>query len=188
MTSPDHPPSVMAYIGLGSNLADPCAQVLRAMDALAALPGCTLCFRSSLYATSPVGPVQQPDFVNAVVSLATTLTPHALLAALQGIERDQGRVRDGTRWGPRTLDLDLLVFGESQLALPGLVLPHPEIAGRAFVLVPLAEIAPAGLSIPGQGHLDGLLAALTDRGDVRLITKIPATARAATPTGPGTCC
>ncbi len=169
MAAPEHRASVMAYIGLGSNLADPCAQVRHAMDELAVLANCTLCFRSSLYATAPLGPVAQPPFVNAVVSLATALTPLALLGALQGLERDHGRVRDGTRWGPRTLDLDLLVFGELQLQLPGLVVPHPELDHRAFVLVPLAEIAPARLLIPGHGHLQDLLAALGDQDEIRRI-------------------
>ncbi len=150
----------MAYIGLGSNLADPQTQVLRALDELALIPGCTLCGRSSLYATAPVGPVAQPQFVNAAAVIATTLTPPALLAALQAIEHAHGRVRDGVRWGPRSLDLDLLVFGELTLNTPALVLPHPEIARRAFVLVPLAEIAPSRLLIPGQGLLRDLLAAL----------------------------
>ncbi|WP_295384400.1 2-amino-4-hydroxy-6-hydroxymethyldihydropteridine diphosphokinase [uncultured Thiodictyon sp.] len=168
MAAPE--PPVLAYIGLGSNLDDPRAQVARAMDELAGLPGCTLAARSSLYATAPVGPVAQPDFVNAVVALATTLAPLALLGALQGLERDHGRVRDGTRWGPRTLDLDLLLFGDLQIHLPGLVLPHPEMRRRAFVLVPLAEIAPGGLPIPGQGPLAELLAALDDRDWIRPVS------------------
>ena len=176
MAVPEHPASVVAYIGLGSNLANPRAQVRRAMDELAALPGCTLCLRSSLYATPPLGPVAQPEFVNAVVSLATTLTPLELLAALQGLEREHGRVRDGTRWGPRTLDLDLLIFDELQLQLPGLIVPHPELAKRSFVLVPLAEIAPVRLLIPGHGRLQDLLAALPDRDAPR---RLPETAAAA---------
>jgi 2-amino-4-hydroxy-6-hydroxymethyldihydropteridine diphosphokinase len=167
MAAPERDRAVLAYIGLGSNLDDPRAQVSRAIGELAGLPGCTLCGRSSLYATAPLGPVAQPPFVNAVVSLATGLAPLALLGALQGIERDHGRVRDGTRWGPRTLDLDLLIFGDLQLQLPGLTLPHPEMARRAFVLVPLAEIAPAGLLIPGQGPLAAWLAALGDRDGIR---------------------
>ena len=179
MATAEQTSPVVAYIGLGSNLNDPHAQVCRAMDALAATPGCTLCFRSSLYATAPLGPVAQPEFVNAVVSLATQLRPLALLSALQGIERDHGRVRDGTRWGPRTLDLDLLLFGESQLQLAELVVPHPELRCRAFVLVPLAEIAPAGLLIPGQGHLAELLAALGDQGGIRRIPDGMTTAPAA---------
>ncbi|WP_295448502.1 2-amino-4-hydroxy-6-hydroxymethyldihydropteridine diphosphokinase [uncultured Thiodictyon sp.] len=167
MAVPERRCTVLAYIGLGSNLDDPRAQLCRAIHELAGLPGCTLRARSSLYATAPLGPVAQPEFVNAVAVLTTKLTPLALLGALQGIERDHGRVRDGARWGPRTLDLDLLLYGDWQLQLPGLTLPHPEMARRAFVLVPLAEIAPAGLLIPGQGDLAGLLAARDDRDGIR---------------------
>lgn len=169
MAGPDQGLPLIAYVGLGSNLADPLAQVHGALEALAAITGCSRVRRSSLYATSPVGPVVQPAFVNAVAALTTRLAPLDLLAALQGIERAHGRVRDGTRWGPRTLDLDLLLYGELQLRTPDLELPHPEIARRAFVLVPLAEIAPAGLLLPGQGRLGELLAALADADDIRRI-------------------
>jgi len=147
-----------AYIGLGSNLDDPERQVRVACGRIAALPSSWLLACSSLYATTPVGPVDQPAFINAVACIETALRAGDLLAALQGIERDQGRLRDGTRWGPRTLDLDLLLHGGRMLDEPGLTLPHPEIARRAFVLVPLAEIAPPDLVIPGQGRLDALLA------------------------------
>jgi 2-amino-4-hydroxy-6-hydroxymethyldihydropteridine diphosphokinase len=111
----------------------------------------------------------QPEYVNAVVSITTGLTPLGLLAALQGIEHAHGRVRDGTRWGPRTLDLDLLLYDDLQLRSPKLILPHPELANRAFVLVPLAEIAPTALQVPGLGHPQDLLAALGDLNGVRLI-------------------
>jgi 2-amino-4-hydroxy-6-hydroxymethyldihydropteridine diphosphokinase len=126
---------------------------------LAGLPQCRPVARSSLYATTPVGPIPQPDYINAAAALATTLAPVALLAALQQVERDHGRIRDGTRWGPRTLDLDLLVYGQRRLQQPDLQLPHPEMHRRAFVLVPLAQIAPEGLEIPGLGRLADLLAA-----------------------------
>jgi 2-amino-4-hydroxy-6-hydroxymethyldihydropteridine diphosphokinase len=159
MAVPEGAGEALAYIGLGSNLDDPRRQVLTALGSLAAIPGCRLLARSALYATSPVGPVDQPDFVNAAAGLATRLAPHDQLAELQRIERAQGRVRDGTRWGPRTLDLDLLLYGDLSLAVPGLTLPHPELGRRAFVLVPLAEIAPTELEIPGQGRLGDLLAA-----------------------------
>lgn len=165
MAAPEHP--VTAYIGLGSNLADPRTQVRRAIDALAGLPGCTLCRRSSLYATAPLGPMPQPEYINAVVSLTTRLSPLGLLAALQGIEHDHGRVRDGTRWGPRTLDLDLLLYGALQVRCPQLILPHAELANRPFVLVPLAEIAPAGLLVPGLGRLEDLRSALGEPDGVR---------------------
>jgi 2-amino-4-hydroxy-6-hydroxymethyldihydropteridine diphosphokinase len=173
MAGPDGLSPALAYIGLGSNLADPRAQVLSALEDLARLPGCALRQRSGLYATRPVGPIDQPEFVNAVAAITTTLTPPQLLAALQGIEQAHGRARDGTRWGPRTLDLDLLVYGETRMQTPALQLPHPEIARRAFVLVPLAELAPAGLLIPGQGYLGELLAALADRDGVRPIPDPP---------------
>lgn len=178
MAAPECPAT--AYIGLGSNLVDPYTQVCSAIDTLAALPGCTLGRCSSLYATAPLGPLPQPEYVNAVVSLATRLSPLELLAALQGIERDHGRVRDGYRWGPRTLDLDLLLYDELQVRLPELVLPHPEIANRAFVLVPLAEIAPAGLLVPGQGQLPNLLSALGELDGVRRLPD----ARCDTPISP----
>jgi 2-amino-4-hydroxy-6-hydroxymethyldihydropteridine diphosphokinase len=149
----------IAYIGLGSNIGEPREQVLSALDQMAGLPRCRLVARSPLYATTPVGPIPQPDYINAAAALATTLTPGELLAVLQQVERHHGRVRDGTRWGPRTLDLDLLVYGQRRLQQPDLQLPHPEMHRRAFVLVPLAQIAPEGLEIPGLGRLTDLLAA-----------------------------
>jgi 2-amino-4-hydroxy-6-hydroxymethyldihydropteridine diphosphokinase len=157
-------PRSVAYIGLGANLAGPRRQVERAVDELAALPKSRLTAVSRLFRTAPVGPQDQPDFINAAARLETGLAPEALLHAMQHIERAHGRVRSGTRWGPRTLDLDLLLYDDLHRALPGLDLPHPEIARRAFVLVPLAEIAPAGLYIPGQGRLDLLLAAIDQAG------------------------
>jgi len=160
---------VTAYVGLGSNLDDPQARVRRALDALATLPATRLVSASLLYATAPVGPQDQPDYVNAVARLATELTPSDLLAALLGIEAAQGRQRDGTRWGPRTLDLDLLLHGQARLALAGLHLPHPQIRHRAFVLVPLADVAPPDLNVPGQGILGDLLRACPADG-VRPIT------------------
>lgn len=163
MAWPDPQPEgaldAIAYIGLGSNLREPRNQVLAALDEIAALPGCHLVARSSLYATTPVGPVPQPDFINAAAALATRLTPMELLAALQAVERAHDRQREGTRWGPRTLDLDLLLHGSHRMRGPGLELPHPEMHRRAFVLVPLAEIAPEWLEIPGRGRLADLLAA-----------------------------
>ena len=142
-------PPTLAYIGLGSNLEDPRAQVVRALAELAEVSGSRLLAQSSLYRTPPMGPAGQPDYVNAVAALETTLAPHALLDALQAIERRHARLRD-VRWGPRTLDLDLLTYGALQLHDARLTVPHPGIASRAFVLVPLAEIAPT-LDIPGLG-------------------------------------
>lgn len=155
---------VTAYLGLGSNLDDPAAQVTRAIDAIAALPDSALRAVSSLYRNPPMGPQDQPDYVNAVVAIETRLAPRALLDAMQAIERSQGRDRSGQRWGPRTLDLDLLIYGERVLDEDHLKVPHPGLAERAFVLVPLAEIAPQ-VSIPGHAALAVLLAAV-DRASV----------------------
>jgi len=148
---------VVSYVGLGSNLADPRRQVEVAIAGLADLAQVRLLACSWLYATAPVGPQAQPDYVNAVVALRTCRAPRDLLAALQGIEGRHGRVREGQRWGPRTLDLDLLLYGDRTIAGPTLTVPHPEIHQRAFVLVPLADIAPGHLDIPGQGRLADLL-------------------------------
>ena len=143
------------YVGLGSNLADPRAQVERASRALAGLPKTRLVQRSRLYRSAPWGRADQPEFVNAVVALQTELTPRELLEALLKIERAAGRARDATRWGPRVLDLDILVFGDRMIDEPGLHVPHPHLHERAFVLLPLAEIAP-DLIVPGHGRVDDL--------------------------------
>lgn len=145
------------YIGLGSNLADPRTQVERALRALADLPQTTLVQRSQLYRSAPWGHADQPEFVNAVALLQTGLTPRDLLGALLAIERRAGRERDGVRWGPRVLDLDILVYGNSVIDEPGLHVPHTHLRERAFVLVPLAEIAP-DLIVPEQGRVGALLA------------------------------
>ena len=144
----------LAYVGLGSNLDDPMAQISRAFDRLDKIDGTSLVARSSLYRSAPFGPVDQPDFVNAVACLRSTLDPKALLNELHEIERLSGRER-GVRWGPRTLDLDLLVFGDKEFDRPGITLPHPGIAERNFVLLPLAEIAPM-LVVPGLGCVSEL--------------------------------
>ena len=148
---------VPAYVALGSNLDDPREQVERAMTALAGLPDTRLVLRSSLYRTRPFGPVEQPDFVNAAAGLLTRLEPAELLAQLKALEAQLGRERPVVRWGPRRIDLDLLVHGEARIAEPGLEVPHPGIAERAFVLVPLAEFAP-DLGVPGRGRVRDLLA------------------------------
>lgn len=149
-------PSVPAYIGIGSNLNDPPSQIRCAFQALAQLPASQLIGCSPWYRTAPVGgPTGQPDYLNAVAALETTLTPEALLAALQAIETAQGRVRF-ERWGPRTLDLDLLLYGLITRDDPELTLPHPRLHQRAFVLYPLHDIAPH-LTIPGRGPLTTLL-------------------------------
>lgn len=143
--------TVIAYVGLGSNLSSPASQLDRALEALAALPDSELQQTSSFYTSQPVGPQDQPDFVNAVARLRTSLSPLLLLAQLQAIEKAQGRLRT-RHWGPRTLDLDLLLYGDQTIDLPQLQVPHPEMTQREFVLAPLQEIAP-DLRIPGSGPL-----------------------------------
>src|SRR5690606_11032591 len=130
-----------AYIGLGSNLDDPLAQVQRALERLAQLPDTQLIGQSRLYRSAPVGPEGQPDYINAVACLNTTLAPETLLDQLQHLEHQQGRVRS-LRWGPRTLDLDILLYDALVLQTPRLTLPHPEMINRNFVLHPLSELAP----------------------------------------------
>ena len=149
--------AIAAYIGLGSNLHDPLQQLTDAFAALSALPESQLSARSSLYGSKPMGPQDQPDYVNAVACLHTTLEPLSLLHALQQIENQQGRVRQ-RRWGERTLDLDLLLYGDQLIELPELTVPHIGLAERDFVLYPLFEIAPE-LTIPQLGPLEQLLTA-----------------------------
>lgn len=144
------------YIGLGSNLCNPLYQITTARAAIEQLPAVKRMAFSSLYRSPPMGPADQPSYINAVMAVRTGLTAVALLAKLQQIEAAQGRVRTGERWGPRTLDLDLLLFGEERIAIPDLTVPHADIAERAFVLYPLAEIAP-DLVIPGAGKLSDLI-------------------------------
>ncbi len=141
--------SQIAFIGLGSNLAGPRAQVLRAIEALRTLPHTRLLARSSLYRSAPVGFLEQPDFINAVAQIETGLSPRELLDALLNLERDHGRTRE-FRNAPRTLDLDVLLYDALRHHEHGLTLPHPEMHRRAFVLLPLLEIAPDCL-IPGIG-------------------------------------
>lgn len=157
----------LAYVALGSNLGNPQQQLLEAMDALANLPNTRLLQRSHLYSTPPWGVLEQPSFVNAAVQLDTMLSPHVLLDALLAIERQAGRVR-AERNGPRTLDLDLLHVEGVQLDDPRLTLPHPRIAERAFVLLPLHDVAPA-LLLPGHGTVAERLAQLDLAGCERLL-------------------
>lgn len=147
---------VSAWVGLGSNLGGPVQQICRALRHIDGRAGIRVSARSSLYRNPPMGPADQPDYVNAVARLETTLTPLALLRSLQGIEREAGRIRDGRRWGARVLDLDLLLWGNRRLRSAELTLPHPGLPARAFVLYPLAEIDPQ-LIIPGFGALRDLL-------------------------------
>jgi 2-amino-4-hydroxy-6-hydroxymethyldihydropteridine diphosphokinase len=150
-------PRQIAFVALGSNLDAPREQVARGVLALGAMPQTRLLARSSLYRTAPVGFLEQPDFINAVVMMETALAPHALLDGLLAIERRHGRVREFQN-APRTLDLDVLLYGDLVLHERGLTLPHPRMHERAFVLLPLAEIAPDTV-IPGQGRVADLLPA-----------------------------
>ncbi|WP_448097114.1 2-amino-4-hydroxy-6-hydroxymethyldihydropteridine diphosphokinase [Luteibacter yeojuensis] len=154
--------SVRASIGLGGNLGDVRQRLDAAIDHLAVQPGIVLAGCSRFYRTPPWGLVEQPDFVNAAIAVDTTLSPHALLDVLLEAERTFGRVRDGERWGPRTLDLDLLLYGDLVLDDIRLRLPHPRIAERAFVLLPLADLDP-GLVVPGKGRVGDLLKAVETR-------------------------
>ncbi len=154
-----------AWIGLGSNQDGPARQVGRALDELGTLPGTRVLRRSPLYRTPPWGPIaEQPDYANAVAELETSLPPQELLAAMQGLENAHGRERR-ERWGPRTLDLDLLLYDDLTMETDDLILPHPRIAERAFVLVPLAALAPR-LRVPGAGAVADLLARVDDAGVV----------------------
>ena len=155
-----------AYVALGSNLAQPEAQVNQAFDALARLPDSHLVARSSLYRSAPVGYADQPDFINAVARIETRLAPHDLLQSLLGIELEFGRMRE-FRNAPRTLDLDLLLYEDLQFHEPGLTLPHPRMHERAFVLLPLLEIDPA-CAIPGRGQAHDWLVQCDDQSIIRV--------------------
>ena len=153
--------AVKAFVGLGANLGEPETQVRRAVAALGNIRGTRLLAASSLYASAPVGVGQQPDFVNAVASVETELGARGLLDELLAIEARFGRRREFPG-APRTLDLDLLLFGDCVIAEPGLVVPHPRMHERAFVLAPLVEIAPDTI-VPGRGRAAQLLAACKDQ-------------------------
>lgn len=161
------PPWVEAFIGLGSNLDDPRQQLLSAVEHIAALPEVENAALSPLYGSQPVGPQDQPDYLNAVLHIRTCLQPLPLLRALQAIENAHHRLRT-QRWGARTLDLDILLYGTETIDQPDLHVPHPEMTRRAFVLYPLADIADASLSVPGVGTLGELLAACPREGIWRL--------------------
>ncbi|WP_353252568.1 2-amino-4-hydroxy-6-hydroxymethyldihydropteridine diphosphokinase [Salinisphaera sp. PC39] len=155
-------PAERAWIGLGSNLDDPPARLRAALAAIDRLPETRRVATSPFYRTAPLGPADQPDFCNAVTAIDTGLEPPALLDALQAIEAAAGRVRT-RRWGPRTLDLDILLYGERRIAEPRLTVPHPRLHERAFVLVPLAALAPDAY-VPGRGRVAALAAAVGDDG------------------------
>jgi 2-amino-4-hydroxy-6-hydroxymethyldihydropteridine diphosphokinase len=173
VTSRDTAPSAMAadprpvwqpaYVGLGSNLNDPRAQVLAAVEKLRALANTRVVALSPLYGSKPFGPVKQGDFVNAVAGLLTQLDAPTLLAEAKAIERALGRPEKYERWGPRVIDLDILVYGRETRADPALTIPHPGIVERNWVLYPLADIAPS-LDIPGVGRVAALKGSIAPEG------------------------
>ncbi|SEL20119.1 2-amino-4-hydroxy-6-hydroxymethyldihydropteridinediphosphokinase [Colwellia chukchiensis] len=160
----------LVFIGLGSNLADPKAQILSALNKLSQLAHCVLKAHSSLYFSRPMGPQDQPDYMNAVAAIKTSLAPLALLEQLQAIETSAGRVRDGERWGARVLDLDILCFGQQVINSPRLTIPHYGIKQREFVLLPLAEIAPELVLPDGDSILT--LAEKIDKNGLKVHSKL----------------
>ncbi|MCG6396314.1 2-amino-4-hydroxy-6-hydroxymethyldihydropteridine diphosphokinase [Vibrio alginolyticus] len=150
-------------MAIGSNLADPLDQVNRAIAALGAIPQSRLVRHSAFYRTAPMGPAGQPDYLNAAVLLETDLTPHQLLDATQAIELAHGRVRKDERWGPRTLDLDIMLFGDMVISDARLTVPHYGLKVREFMLYPLAEIAP-GLILPDGEPLAAVVARTPENG------------------------
>ena len=161
--------TIRAYIGIGSNLDNPVAQVLEAVEEMEMIPDTILVARSSLYRGRPMGPEEQPDYVNAVVSLDTLLSADELLGALIAIEDMQGRTRDGEKWGPRIIDLDLLLYGNSTIDTATLTVPHPGMHERDFVIVPLEEVA-GNVKIPGRGFLYSLINKCKSHSLKKLIT------------------
>ena len=156
--------AAIVFVGLGGNVGDAPGTVRGALQSLADLPDTRLLRASRLYRTPAWGVTAQPDFINAVAMLETRLSPQTLLSGLLAIERDAGRDRSGTdRWGPRVLDLDMLLYGDRVIDEPGLHVPHPHLHERAFALVPLVEVAPHA-SIPGVGVARDLLAAMETDG------------------------
>jgi 2-amino-4-hydroxy-6-hydroxymethyldihydropteridine diphosphokinase len=148
-----------AYIGIGANLGDREATIEQALELLSARPGVELAAVSGLRETEPWGYADQPAFLNAAAAVDTSLAPLDLLAALLAVERELGRTRTGPRYGPRTIDLDLLLYGQHVIEEPGLAVPHPRLQERAFALEPLLDLDP-DLTVPGRGRVADLLAAL----------------------------
>ena len=147
-----------AFVGIGSNLGEPERQIAAALELLRAVDGIDVVAVSSLRETEPVGYLDQPNFLNGAAALETELSPRGLLDRLLAIELQLGRERGtGPRFGPRTIDLDLLLYGDETVDEPGLTVPHPRLAERRFALEPLAELDPA-LEVPGQGSVQSLLA------------------------------
>lgn len=161
----------IAYIGMGSNLATPEEQLIQALKAMTHIPQTCLLDYSSFYSTTPIGPQDQPRFVNAVAKIATQLEPLSLLDALQRIEQEQGRVRKAERWGPRTLDLDLLLFADQIIKHERLTVPHYQMHLRAFVLEPLLELCPNGLHLPTGVNLAELHANCPPDNDLKALYK-----------------
>jgi 2-amino-4-hydroxy-6-hydroxymethyldihydropteridine diphosphokinase len=157
---------IKVYIAIGSNLEQPVAQAENAIKALKTLPKSTFLTASSLYSSTPMGPQDQPDYINAVAAVETELTPLELLDRTQAIEQKQGRVRKADRWGPRTLDLDILLYGDTVIDSERLTIPHYGMKQREFVLYPLAEIAPS-LQLPDGTELSELLKTV-DRNGLRI--------------------
>ena len=151
------------YIAVGSNLSDPVAQANNAINALKQLPKSEFIRSSLLYTSTPMGPQDQPDYINAVVKIQTQLTPTQLLNCTQAIELEQGRVRKDDRWGPRTLDLDFILYGHEVINSERLTIPHYGMKQREFVLYPLAEIAPC-ITLPCGTRLDDLLSVVSKNG------------------------
>ncbi|MEL7292234.1 MAG: 2-amino-4-hydroxy-6-hydroxymethyldihydropteridine diphosphokinase [Pseudomonadota bacterium] len=151
------------FIAVGSNLSSPVAQANAAIEALKTLPKSQFVCASSLYSSTPMGPQNQPDYINAVVEINTELTPLELLDCTQTIELEQGRVRKEERWGPRTLDLDILLYGNEVMDSERLTVPHYGMKEREFVLYPLAEIAP-NLTLPCGTRLEDLLKVVEQNG------------------------
>lgn len=154
---------INAYIAVGSNLGDPVAQAKQAIESLRDLPRSRVIQASSLYSSTPMGPQNQPDYINAVVKIETELQPLELLDNTQKIENEQGRVRKEERWGPRTLDLDIILYGDETIDLPRLVVPHYGMRVREFVLYPLLEIEP-NLILPDGSALSQLIESIDRNG------------------------
>ncbi len=154
---------ITAYIAVGSNLSDPVEQAQRGIEALHTIPNTKVISVSSLYSSTPMGPQDQPDYINAVVAVTTELTPLQLLDRTQAIELEQGRVRKDERWGPRTLDLDIILYGNEVMDSERLTIPHYGMKEREFVLYPLAEIAP-NLTLPDGTELSALLDTIERNG------------------------
>lgn len=164
---------ITTYIGIGSNLSDPVKQVKQAIAAIKSIDKCQLIACSSLYCSQPMGPQDQPDYINAVVALQTQLSPLALLDTLQLLEKLAGRVRKGERWGARILDLDILLYGNEVIKSERLIVPHYGMKEREFVLLPLAEIAP-DLTLPSGEKVQWLANNIADKYLKKLPTTVDA--------------